>query len=915
MASRSDVGFGPFRLDTANECLWEGSRSIALRPKAYAVLRLLVDRPGQLVTKQQVLDAVWPGTFVSDAVLKDSIRQLRKVLHDDASTPSYIETAHRRGYRFIGKISADGAHDVDHALTRPPAGRLSTPTASTRMPTLGREAELAKLRSLLQATLAGERQIVFVTGEPGIGKTTLVQALLDEVDRTSGALVGHGQCLEHFGASEAYMPVLDAFTRLGQTRHGLTVVDVLRRHAPSWLRQMPSLLPDAERVAFHTQEFGTTRERMLREMASAIEALASNIPLVLVLEDLHWSDHSTLDLVSYLGRRREPARLMIVGTYRPVEVILGDHPLKGVKRELQAHNLCHELALEYLDEDAVSQYLTVRFPGHHFSRRLARTIHRRTEGNPLFMVNAVEYLVCEQIITGGKANWTLKRDPSSMELGVPENLRALIEKQIERLTPDERTVLEGASVVGMECSSVAIAAGLAQTTEWVERHCEELAHRHRFLSPAWLVELPDGTITPRHRFNHILYLEVPYGLVPHMRRSQIHHRIAEKGIAVYGDKVSEIAAELAMHFEQSRDWPLALQYLTQAAENATHRSAHHEAADLARRALDVLRALPETTACVQHEIKLRVILGVSLVAIRGFAASEVGESYQRARELCATQGPSPQLFHILWSLGLFYIFSSEMCSALKIANQLLQLANDLQEGALIMEAHRAMGVTLLELGRCADAMKHFDQAIALYQIHRHHPHSILIGHDCKVVSECFMARTLWSLGDSDHALERVQGAIALARELSHPQTLVIALHFASQIHFLRSEPQLALERAEELVTVSDEYGLQLWLAFGWIDMGAAQAQLGSIPEGIERMQRGLQAYEATGAKLGRPHFLGMLATALASAGRLNEASAVAVDAVLLAQRTGENYSMAELLRIRDDLRTRVWVGPVPGGVA
>jgi predicted ATPase len=495
-----------------------------------------------------------------------------------------------------------------------------------------------------------------------------------------------------------------------------------------------------------------------------------------------------------------------------------------------------------------------------------------------------------------------------MSLGVPENLRALIEKQIERLSPDERTVLEGASVVGMECSSIAIAAGLDQTTEWVECHCEELARRHRFLSPAWLVELPDGTITPRHRFNHILYLEVPYSLVPPMRRSQIHHRIAEKGIAVYGDNVSEIAAELAMHFEQSRDWPLALQYLMQAAENATHRSAHHEAADLASRALEVLKALPDSAEHIQQEIKLRMILGVSLMALKGFAAAEVVDVYKKARELCWLQGPSPQMFHMLWSMGLFYIFSGEMRSALEIANQLLELAEGLNDGALIMEAHRAMGVTLLDLGRCSEALPHLEQAIALYAKHRNHPYTVFIGHDCEVVSECFAARALWALGRPDEAVQRMTRGLALATQLCHPQTLVIAQHFNAQLHQLQGDAQLAFEHAKKAVALSDEYGLELWLAFANIDLGWAEAELGSVVAGIERMHNGLAAYEATGARLWRPYFLGLLAKTLSKHGRLEQALSAALEAVAVAEQTGEAYSQSELLQVKAELEARARQG-------
>src|SRR5207248_1159444 len=296
------------------------------------------------------------------------------------------------------------------------------------------------------------------------------------------------------------------------------------------------------------------------------------------------------------------------------------------------------------------------------------------DGNPLFMVNLVEYLTDQKIIFEEHGRWKSHADLSEVERGVPSNLRELIEKQIERLSPDERSVLEAASVAGIECCSVAIAAGLDMPVEWVERHCENLARKHQFFSPSWLIQLPDGTITPRYRFNHVLYLEVLYGLIPAMRRAQIHRRIAERGIAVYGERVGEIAAELAMHFEQSRDWPYALHYLLQAAENATARSAHHEATDLARRGLEVLKFLPDTPERTHQEIKSRMILGASLTAIKGFASAEVEEVYARTREFVWLQGPSPELFHMLWSLNLYYQFSGEVQSSLEVSDQLLHLA-------------------------------------------------------------------------------------------------------------------------------------------------------------------------------------------------------------------------------------------------
>ncbi len=900
----NDIAFGQFRLDLNNECLWQGARAISLRPKAFAVLKILLEHAGQLVNKQQVLDSVWPGTFVGDAVLKDNIRQLREALHDDAGAPIYIETAHRRGYRFIAKISEpkDGSlSPSSNGLDPEPRAGIPRPSPELSMRVLGREAELAKMRALMERVCTGERQTAFITGEAGIGKTTLVQVFLDYAAQIPETLVVRGQCLEHFGSSEPYLPVLDGFSRLCRSSVGERVFNVLSKHASSWLPHLSpmSLPPDTEHL--QSQSVGATRERMLREMAEAIEKLAEKSPVLLVLEDLHWSDYSSLDLVSYLARRQDPAHLMVIGTYRPVDVILAGHPIKSVKRELQAHRLCHELPLEYLTEEDVTQYLGTRFPGQYFPTRLRRTIYRRTEGNPLFMVNLVQYLIDQKVIAEEQGAWSFCVECSEVEKGIPSSIKELIEKQVERLSGDERAVLEAASSTGMEFSTVAVAAGLDKPTEWVEQQCEELARRHQFLSPAWLGELPGGIVTPRHRFNHVLYREVPYSLIPPMRRAQIHQRIAERAVEIFGDGASEIAAELAMHFEQSRDWSRALQYLIEAAGIAAHLSAHHEAAELARRGLEALKSLPRDSERARQEITLRMLRSTSLIAINGFAAAEIDKIRTLAEELLWMKDPSPQLFNILFLLVLFYKFSGKLSSAQEAAEQLLQIAETLSDSALIMEAHRAMGSALVEQGRCTEALDHFNLASSLYPANRNHPYTLTIAHDCKVVSECFAARALWALGDSDGALKRMQGASAFATELSHPASRLFVAHFAVQLHQLRGELDLAQERAKEVAKLADEYGLDLWQALGNIDLGWAEAATGNAESGIDQMQRGIKAYMAAGAKLWCPYFLALLAHQLGKTGRTEEGLRIIEEALALTRETGETYAISELHKIKDHL--------------
>ena len=606
--------------------------------------------------------------------------------------------------------------------------------------------------------------------------------------------------------------------------------------------------------------------------------------------------------MAYLARRRDPARLLLIGTYRPVDVILGDHPLRRLKPELQAHGLCHELPLEYLDHGAIAEYLDARFARHRFPRsRLARLIHSRTEGNPLFMVNLLEYLVDEAVIVESDGSWTLQKDPASIEVGVPESVRQLIERQIERLDPDERRVLEGASVVGMECSSVAIAAGLEEQPGWVEERCEALVRRHQFLLPARLVELPDGTVTPRYTFSHVLYRDVPYGLLAPMRRVQTHRRIGDRGEAIYGDRATEIAAELAMHFEQGRDAARAVKYLLLAAENATGWSAHHEAAALAHRGLLALAALSDTRQHEECELALTLVLGVSLVVTKGFAAAETDQVFRRAWQLCGHCPDSAAAFKVLRLIGLSQMFRGEIQAAHETGERLMKLAMDLRDSILVMEAHRALGGAAVESGALTDGIEHFDRVLEHYAGGRHPSYVIFTGHDPSVISECARARALWALGYPDRAAEGATRALALANELSHVQSIVSAAYYSAHIHLLRGEPEQTLRQAQIAVVLAEEHGLELWATVARLHQAWARVAVGQVEEGIEGLRRELAVYETTTARVWRPLFLALLAEALAKARRPEDALTTVEEGLAIARATGELYLEAELHRVKGEL--------------
>ncbi len=634
MTSGTQLVFHPFRLDIANERLLRGGRPVPLTPKAFAVLRVLISRAGRLLTKNEILESVWAGTNVQDAVLKVCIREIRKALNDEARSPRYIETVHRRGYRFIGRIS--GASRLVGTEPRPGF--------------VGREEEVGQLRSWLERALRGERQVVFVTGEAGIGKTAVTETFLARAAGDPSIWVARGACLERYGAGEAYLPVLEALGRLSREAGGASLVALLRRHAPAWLVQMPALAGERERESIRHEIIGATRERMLREMGEAMEALTAVAPLILVLEDLHWTDYSTLDLIASLARRREPARLLLVGTYRPSEVRQSHHPLEAVKQELAMRRRCHELRLNYLTEHAVAQYLSARFPHACLPADLARAIHRRTGGNPLFMVNVVDYLISRNLMNLPGPALNMLPLLEAVESSVPENLQQMIEMQIGRVSPGEQALLEAASVAGLEFPAVAVAAGLDADPASVDETCAGLARRGQFLRPTGVGDLPDGTASSRYAFIHPLYQNVLYHRISLARRLQLHKRIGDRGRSVYGSRVGEIAAELAVHFEQARDYPGAIDHLRAAADNAARRCANREAIGHLTRAYDLVGRLPPGD---------RGSLQTSLLEQVGMVRRSMGDMQGAADDFEALVALAGEQGHPqIEARGLFYLGSA-----------------------------------------------------------------------------------------------------------------------------------------------------------------------------------------------------------------------------------------------------------------
>jgi predicted ATPase len=574
--------FGSFRLDTTDECLWRQDARISLPPKQFAVLRYLVEHPGRLISHDELLDAVWPETYVQPQVLRTYVLELRKVLGDDARQPRFIQSLPKRGYRFVVSVNRD-----DGA----PETRDATPHALNGVPRragiAGRAEELNALQTHFDALAQNKRQIVFLTGETGIGKTALMDAFCGIVDCMQDATVVRGQCVQGVADREPYYSVMEALAELCAPLHEERVRPLLARKAPSWLAAL-----DRE-----AQESSTlTQERAISDLCSALETIAVETPLVLVLEDLHWADESTLNLISTLARRRRPTRLMLLATVGPHngEAV----QLKRMKQDLLVHGLCAEIPLGPLRCAQVEALLRDVLEQYDLPEDLASFVHQSSEGNPLYATAMVRHLQAQCFLVhkerNGVTRWEARVPPRELEAGVPGELEQMIELEIEHLSPRDQRVLEAGSLFSVAFPAWAVAAAMEEDVASIEEACDALARRLSLVKRAGQDELPDGTCSAFYVFAHGLYREVLYQRQTLTLRARSHTRIAERLRALFVGCEASVAREIASHYEAAGQRAPAIATLRDAARLATRRQAHGAATDILEYALRIAEDLHVT---------------------------------------------------------------------------------------------------------------------------------------------------------------------------------------------------------------------------------------------------------------------------------------------------------------------------------
>jgi DNA-binding winged helix-turn-helix (wHTH) protein/predicted ATPase len=887
------IRFGRYALHPT-QGLTRGRQHVRVTPKSLSVLYVLVERSGEVVTKDELFRTVWADTAVSDAALTSCIQELRQALQDDARAPRFIETIHRRGFRFLVPHSADDDRTAD------------VPPPRTAGSIVGRDAALAQLSDAAAAAGAGTRRIVFLTGEPGIGKTALVDAFFSGLGEGDGWRRARADCVAQYGSGEAYRPLLEALARLCRQPDGDECIAILRRYAPTWLAQLPAFQAPAELLALERRSVGVTRDRMLRELTDALEAMTARGPIAICLEDLHWSDASTLDWIASFARRPERAAALLVGTYRSGEAPIGPQSPEAIADGLRVKRLCTEIPLTAFDARTVTDYVRARMPaapgGEPALERLAHLVWEHTEGNPFFIVNVLADLVTRGVVVHGDAGWTVREDVDAATLGIPIDIRNAIERRIDQLDDRERRYLEVASALGGAVSAAAIGSGAGEPTAEVETVLETLARRGAFVRRGPAVEWPDGTVSATFGFLHALYREVLAERTQPARRADLHRAIGLRLEAAYGHRAPEIAAELAVHFDEARDLTRAIRYHQHAAETDRRRSALDGARQHFVRALSLLDRLVPSDERNQRELALQIGLGGVLMQISGWGAPAVARAYERARELCLSQEALPQVFPALWNLWIFYTARMRLDAAGTLTDRLFELAHQSGEPAQLLQAHHAQWSTSFLLGNLRATEDHALEGIGLCRLDRCEPETLAYGsHDTGVCARMHYARVLALTGREEAAVAITNEAVARARALDHPFTLAFALAHAAVVHQFRRDATATRELAAAAHDLASAHSFPLLLTWSKCLLGWSMSELGDASGGISMLDEGLRVTEETGSDVYKPHWLALLAEAQGRNGLVGSARRTLDRALEIRDGQREAFYLPELHRLSGEV--------------
>ncbi|MFQ5942290.1 MAG: AAA family ATPase [Anaerolineales bacterium] len=822
-----------------------------------------------------------------------------------------------------------------------PAGELPAflrdPSDVDESPFFARGQELERLNKLLEIAVRGTGQVAFVAGEAGSGKTALLRELTNHAHvKHADLLVARGDCNAVTGPGDPYMPFRSAFSCVMSdleacwSRGSLTTAeaqrawDALPHSARSLLENGPDIVGGLVSLSWlasvapmhdsmddrlkwdieHAYALGESDPEQLQsglfdECVEIFGGIATEQPLAIILDDLQWADLGSLDLLFHLCRRIVSHPIFVLCAYRPDEIALGrdgaPHPLGKVLGELKSEFGEIEIELSPSEDRGFVDALIDSEP-NNLDETFRSALYEQTGGHPLFTIELMRELEGrEDLVQDSEGRWAQTASLDWEKL--PARVEGVIEERVGRLEPRLLDVLNVASVEG-ETFTAEVVAPVVGVDERVliRALSQELDKRHQLTVAKGIGRLNERRLS-LYSFRHRLFQRHIYGRLDAAEKTYLHEAIGKGLERLYGGQTGEVAVQLARHFAESGDSVKAIRYLQQAGEQARRLSANAEAVAHLRRGLLLLGDLPGGRIRDEYELALMISLGAALIATKGYAAPEVEAAFDRARKISEGLGEAPQLFPALWGLWSFHIVRASHSVSLELGRQLRKIAR--REPGLLLEAHRALGSTLLYMGEIRQASRHLKKGVELYDPRYHSGHTYHYGQNPLVACMSSLAFAFWALGHPEPSLEGKRQALSYAEAIDHPHSLAYALALSTMLHYSRREWSETLSLAEKAVEISERHGFPLWLAVGRIARGAALSKLGD-ESGPTILIDGLEGWQASGAGLGLPTYLGMLAEAQFDWGDSAAAQETVDRALQLADDSRELIGKPELLRLRGE---------------
>jgi len=756
---------------------------------------------------------------------------------------------------------------------------------------VGRDEEIGLLLRRWEQSKEGFGQVVLINGEAGIGKSALAEVLREHV-ASQGYTRATYRCSPYHTNSALY-PVITHLQRLWRWERDDTPAEKLAKMEQTLrttslpLKEVVPLFAALFSLPLPEERYpslGLTPQQEKQQTQDALAAWlleeAERQPMLVVYEDLHWADPSTIENLGLLVEQVPTAPMLIVLIFRPQFV-----PPWPTRSHMTP------ITLNRLERPQVEAMITQLGGGKRLPADVVQYIVTRTDGVPLYVEELTKMLLESDLLKEEADRYALAGELSSV--AIPVTLQDSLMARLDRL-PMVREVAQLGAVLGREFAYEMLKA-LAAVEE------STLQERLGQLVGAELLYQRGRPPRAKYIFKHALIQDAAYASLLKRTRQQYHQQIAKMLEAEFPETVEAEPELVAHHYTEAGLNEQAVGYYHQAGKRAAQRSANAEAINHLSKGLEVLTSLPGTAEHARQELDLQISLGAVLMAVRGFASPDTERAYARARELCQQVGDTPQLFPVLAGLFRFHTLRAELRTARELGEQLFSIARRAQDPELILEAHRALGSTMLWLGELAPARAHSEKGAALYDSQQHRFHAFVYGHDPGLGCQSFAAISIWMLGYPDQALQSINEALTLARELTHSFSLAFTLAWAGTFGQFCRELQAVQGRAEELMALSSEQAFPFWLAFGTILLGWALTAQGKEAEGLAQMRQGLAAYRATGAELHRPYFLSLLAEACGKVGQPEEGLAVLAEALATVDNTEERNWEAELHRLKGEL--------------